>query len=67
MDEEKFLGTNWLLDTPEGVRLYHDVAVPFRERVGIVDVHTHHNLRQIVENKSFPNIWRVEVLEERKR
>ena len=64
--DEEFLGTNWLLDTPEGVRLYHDVAVPFREKVGIVDVHTHHNLRQIVENKSFPNIWRVEVLEERK-
>lgn len=36
------------------------------DRVGIIDVHTHHNLRQIVENKSFPNIWRVEVLEERK-
>lgn len=66
VDEEKYLGTNWLLDTPEGVRLYHDVAVPFRGKVGIIDVHTHQNLRQIVENKSFPNIWRVEVLEERK-
>ncbi|MBA7676873.1 Uronate isomerase [subsurface metagenome] len=65
-EEEKFLGPNWLLDTPKGVRLYHDVAVPFREKVGIVDVHTHHNLRQIVENKPFPNIWRAEVLEERK-
>ena len=65
-EEEKFLGSNWLLDTPEGVRLYHDLAVPFRKEVGIVDVHTHHNLRQIVENKPFPNIWRAEVLEERK-
>ena len=66
IEEEKFLGTNWLLDTPKGVKLYYDVAVPFREKVGIVDVHTHHNLRQIVENKPFPNIWRAEVLEERK-
>ena len=65
-NEDKFLGPNWLLDTPEGVKLYHNVAVPFREKVGIVDVHTHHNLRQIVENKSFLNIWRAEVLEERK-
>jgi len=64
--EEKFLGSNWLLDTPQGIKLYHDIAVPFREKVGIVDVHTHHNLRQIVENKPFPNIWRAEVLEERK-
>jgi len=64
-EKEKFLGSNWLLDTPEGVRLYHDVAVPFRGKVGIVDVHTHLNLRQIVENKPFPNIWRAEVLEER--
>ena len=66
MDEEKFLDTNWLLDSLEGVRLYHNVAVPFRKKVGVVDVHTHLNLRQIVENKSFPNIWRAEVLEERK-
>ncbi len=65
-EEEKFLGPNWLLDTPEGVKLYHEVAVPFREKAGIIDVHTHHNLRQIVENKPFPNIWRAEVLEERK-
>jgi len=64
--EDKFLGPNWLLDTQEGIRLYHDVAVPFRKKVGIVDMHTHHNLRQIVENKPFPNIWRAEVLEERK-
>lgn len=63
--EEKFLGVNWLLNTPEGIKLYHDVAVPFRKKVGIVDVHTHHNLRQIVENEPFPNIWRAEVLEER--
>ena len=63
--EEKFLGPNWLLDTPEGIKLYHEVAVPFRQEVGIVDVHTHHNLRQIVENKPLPNIWRAEVLEPR--
>jgi len=67
IDEDKFLGPNWLLDTPEGVRLYHNVAFPFRQKVGIVDVHTHYNLRQIVENKPFPNIWRAEVLEERKK
>ena len=63
--EEKFLGDNWLLDTTEGIKLYHDVAVPFRQEVGIVDTHTHHNLRQILENKPFPNIWRAEVLETR--
>ncbi|MCD6231420.1 glucuronate isomerase [Candidatus Aerophobetes bacterium] len=65
VDNDKFLGPNWLLDTPEGQKLYHEVAVPFREEVGIVDVHTHHNLRQIVENRPFPNIWKAEVLEER--
>jgi len=64
--QEKFLGPEWLLDSAEGIRLYHDVAVPFRQEVGIIDVHTHHNLRQIVENKPFPNIWRAEVLEPRK-
>jgi len=63
--EDKFLGPNWLLDTPEGIKLYHGVAVPFRKEVGIVDVHTHHNLRQILENKPLPNIWRAEVLEPR--
>jgi len=63
--EEKFLGANWLLDTADGVKLYHDVAVPLRKEVGIIDTHTHHNLRQIVENKPFPNIWRAEVLETR--
>jgi len=61
--EEKYLGINWLLDTPEGIKLYHDLAVPLRKEVGIIDTHTHHNLRQIVENKPFPNIWRAEVLE----
>jgi glucuronate isomerase len=63
--EEKFLGANWLLDTAEGVKLYHDVAASLRKKVGIIDTHTHHNLRQIVENKPFPNIWRAEVLETR--
>jgi len=63
--EEIFLGKNWLLDTTEGAKLYCDVAVPLRKEVGIVDTHTHHNLRQIVENKPFPNIWRAEVLETR--
>jgi len=42
MEDSKFLGPDWLLDTSEGKRLYHEVAVPFREKVGIVDVHTHH-------------------------
>ena len=64
-EEEKFLGENWLLDTKEAIQLYHGVAVSFREEVGIVDTHTHHNLRQIVENHPFPNIWRAEVLEPR--
>jgi len=63
--EDKFLGSDWLLDTKEGVRLYHDVAVPLRHRLGIVDVHTHYSLRQIVENQPFPNIWKAEVLEDR--
>jgi len=63
--EEKYLGINWLLDTAEGAKLYYDVAVPLRKEVGIIDTHTHHNLRQIVENESFPNIWRAEVLETR--
>ena len=62
---DKFLGENWLLDTSEAITLYHEVAVSFREEVGIVDTHTHHNLRQIVENEPFPNIWRAEVLEPR--
>jgi len=64
-DKDNFLGKNWLLDTSESIKLYHDIAVPFRKKVGIVDTHTHHNLRQIVENKPFPNIWRAEVLETR--
>jgi glucuronate isomerase len=64
-EEEKFLGENWLLDTKEAIQLYHGVAISFREEVGIVDTHTHHNLRQIVENHPFPNIWRAEVLEPR--
>jgi len=62
---EKFLGENWLLDTKGAVKLYHERAVSFREEVGIVDTHTHHNLKQIVENHPFPNIWRAEVLEPR--
>jgi len=62
---EKFLGNNWLLDTAEGIKLYQDIAIPTRKEVGIIDTHTHHNLRQIVENKPFPNIWRAEVLETR--
>jgi len=64
-DKDGFLGKNWLLDTTEGIKLYHDIAVPARKEVGIIDTHTHHNLRQIVENKPFPNIWRAEVLETR--
>ena len=64
-NKDNFLGKDWLLDTTEGIKLYHDIAVPLRKEVGIVDTHTHHNLRQIVENKSFPNIWRAEVLETR--
>jgi glucuronate isomerase len=62
-DKNGFLGKNWLLDNSESIKLYHDTAVPFRQEVGIVDTHTHHNLRQIVENEPFPNIWRAEVLE----
>lgn len=65
MKGEKFLGPNWLLDTREAVRLYHHLAVPFRKEMGILDTHTHHNLRQIVENQPFLNIWRAEVLETR--
>jgi glucuronate isomerase len=66
-EEETFLGPNWLLDTKEARRLYHEVAIPLREEVGIVDTHTHHNLRQIVENRPFLNIWRAEVLEPREQ
>jgi len=65
INKDNFLGKDWLLNTTEGVKLYHDIAVPLRKEVGIIDTHTHHNLRQIVENKSFPNIWRAEVLETR--
>jgi glucuronate isomerase len=64
-DKDNFLGKDWLLDTTEGVKLYHDIAVPLRKEVGIIDTHTHHNLRQIIENEPFPNIWRAEVLETR--
>ena len=65
INKDNFLGKDWLLDTTEGVKLYHDIAVPLRKEVGIIDTHTHHNLRQIIENKPFPNIWRAEVLETR--
>jgi len=61
--KEKYLGDNWLLNRPEGIKLYHDIAVLLRKEVGIIDTHTHHNLKQIVVNKPFPNIWRAEVLE----
>jgi len=64
-NKDNFLGKDWLLDTTEGIKLYHDIAVPLRKEVGIIDTHTHHNLRQIIENKPFPNIWRAEVLETR--
>ncbi|PKP60541.1 hypothetical protein CVT91_04900 [Candidatus Atribacteria bacterium HGW-Atribacteria-1] len=64
-DKDNFLGKNWLLDTNEAIKLYKDIAVPLRKEVGIFDTHTHHNLRQIVENNPFPNIWRAEVLEMR--
>jgi len=64
-ESTSYLGKYWLLDTKEAQSLYFEHAVPFREKVGIVDVHTHHNLRQIVENKPFPNIWRAEVLEDK--
>ena len=62
-NKDNFLGKNWLLDTAEGIKLYQDIAIPTRKEVGIIDTHTHHNLRQIIENKPFPNIWRAEVLE----
>jgi len=62
-NKDNFLGKDWLLDTTEGIKLYHDIAVPLRKEVGIIDTHTHHNLRQIIENKPFLNIWRAEVLE----
>ena len=62
---DNYLGKNWLLDTKEAEQLYFEEAIPLREKVGIIDVHTHHNLRQIVENKPFSNIWRAEVLEDK--
>jgi len=64
-DKDGFLSKDWLLDTTESIKLYHDIAVPERKEVGIIDTHTHHNLRQVVENEPFPNIWRAEVLETR--
>jgi hypothetical protein len=64
-EDKKFLGENWLLHTKEAIELYHEIAIPLRRGVGIVDTHTHHNLRQIVKNRPFPNIWRAEVLEPR--
>ena len=50
-----YLNENWLLDTKEVQELYFEYAVPFRGKVGIFDVHTHHNLPQIIENKPFSN------------
>ena len=41
-EEEKFLGTNWLLDTKEAISLYHEVAIPLREEVGIVDTNNNY-------------------------
>ena len=55
-EKNYFLNSNWLLDTPEGAKLYNEVAMPEREEIGIIDTHTHHNLRQIVENNPFTNI-----------
>ena len=66
-NKDNFLGKDWLLDITEGVKLYHDITVPLRKEVGIIDTHTHHNLRQIIENKPFSNIWRAEVLETREK
>lgn len=62
-ESNRYLSKNWLLDSKEAQILYFDYAFPFREKTGIVDAHTHHNLRQIIENQAFPNIWRAEVLE----
>ena len=28
--EDNFLGKDWLLDTAEGIKLYHNIAVPLR-------------------------------------
>jgi glucuronate isomerase len=64
-DSISYLDQNWLLDTKEAQSLYFECAIPLREKVGIIDVHTHHNLKQIVENNPFPNIWRAEVLEDK--
>jgi len=65
-EQDNFLGPNWLINTKEGISLYRDVALPLRSEVGIIDVHTHFSLRQIIENQPFPNIWKAEVLEDRK-
>jgi len=64
-DSVNYLNQNWLLDTNEAKVLYFEIAIPYREKVGIIDVHTHHNLKQIIENQPFPNIWRAEVLEDK--
>ena len=65
--EEKYLGDNWLFERLEKIKLYHDIAVLFRLKVGVIDTYTHHNLRQVIENKPFSNIWGAEVLGTREK
>lgn len=34
--QEIFLGDTWLLEISEGIKLYHDIAIPFRPEVEIL-------------------------------
>ncbi|MCG7521448.1 glucuronate isomerase [Ruegeria sp. Ofav3-42] len=50
-----FLGENFLLDTPQAERLYHDTAA----RLPIIDYHNHLDPRAILEDRSWSSIGEI--------
>jgi glucuronate isomerase len=49
---KKFMGDDFLLETPSAVKLYSDYA----SKLPIIDYHCHLSPREIAENKKFSNI-----------
>lgn len=50
--KKPFIGSNFLLNSKEAERLYHDYA----KNMPIIDYHNHLSARQIAENKPFGNL-----------
>jgi len=65
LSKNSFLNPEWLLNSKEAVWLYQEVVLPLRKQHGILDLHTHLNLQQILDNQSLTNIWKAEVYDER--